>query len=140
MSNIQFTNTPSPEDIDKITQNINEETPEYGMAHPFGFFIRDDASNVIAGANGFVIYGSVYTDQLWVDKQYRKKGLARELMDRVHAFGEAEGCSFASVQTMNFQGAQTFYEKLGYIQDFQRAGFVNDSYCIYMKKSLNEES
>jgi hypothetical protein len=57
-------------------------------------------------------------------------------MDKVHEFGKLEGCKIATVQTMNFQGAQSFYEKLGYVQDFKRAGYVNGSNCIFMRKSL----
>ena len=41
--------------------------------------MRDDDSKIIAGANGFVIYGAIYTDQLWVDKDYRGQGFAKKL-------------------------------------------------------------
>ena len=66
--NIEYTKNPATSDIDYITKQINQETSEYGEAYPFAFFIKEDESNIIAGANGFVIYGAVYTDQLWVDK------------------------------------------------------------------------
>ena len=136
MRKIEYTNNPSASDIDFITRQINQETSEYGEAYPFAFFIRDDNSSIIAGANGFVIYGAIYTDQLWVDKDYRGQGFAKKIMDKVHEFGKLEGCKIATVQTMNFQGAQSFYEKLGYVQDFKRAGYVNGSNCIFMRKSL----
>ena len=136
MNKIEYTNNPSASDIDFITRQINQETSEYGEAYPFAFFIRDDNSSIIAGANGFVIYGAIYTDQLWVDKDYRGQGFAKKIMDKVHEFGKLEGCKIATVQTMNFQGAQSFYEKLGYVQDFKRAGYVNGSNCIFMRKSL----
>ncbi|GAJ46901.1 hypothetical protein HE1_01244 [Holospora elegans E1] len=35
--NIQYTSTPSSEDIDFLTQKINQETPEFGEAHPLHF-------------------------------------------------------------------------------------------------------
>ena len=98
--------------------------------------MRDDASKIIAGANGFVIYGAIYTDQLWVDKDYRGQGFAKKIMDKVHEFGKLEGCKIATVQTMSFQGALVFYEKLGYVQDLKRAGYVNGSNCIFMRKQL----
>ncbi|MFK8040677.1 MAG: GNAT family N-acetyltransferase [Rickettsiaceae bacterium] len=76
--------------------------------------MRDDATAIIAGANVFVIYGAIYTDQLWVDKNHRGQGFAKEIMDKVHEFGKLEGCKIATVQTMSFQWARSFYEKLGY--------------------------
>jgi GNAT superfamily N-acetyltransferase len=83
MNKIEYTNNPSASDIDFITRQINQETSEYGEAYPFAFFIRDDNSSIIAGANGFVIYGAIYTDQLWVDKDYRGQGFAKKIMDKV---------------------------------------------------------
>jgi hypothetical protein len=73
--NIQYTSTPASEDIDFLTQKINQETPEFGEAYPFAFFIRDERNQIIAGCNGSVIFGSIYTDQLWVHPNHRKKGL-----------------------------------------------------------------
>ncbi len=136
MNKIEYTKTPATSDVDFITKQINQETSEYGEAYPFAFFMRDDDSKIIAGANGFVIYGAIYTDQLWVDKDYRGQGFATKLMAKVHEFGKLEGCKIATVQTMSFQDAQSFYEKLGYVQDFKRAGYVNGSNCIFMRKAL----
>lgn len=136
---IEFTKTPKAADIDLLTKHINEETAEYGEAYPFAFFIRDDDGSIAAGANGFVIYGAVYTDQLWVRKDHRGKGLAKDIMDKVHEFGKLEGCNIATVQTMSFQGVQGFYEKLGYIQHFKNPGYVNNSHCIFMRKNLSDK-
>ena len=134
---IEYISHPSPADIDRLTQKINQETAEFGEARPFAFFIRDNEENIIAGANGFLIYGTVYTDQLWVDPNYRNQGLARKIMDKVHELGKLEGCKVATIQTMSFQKAATFYKNLGYVQDFKRYGYVDNSYCIFMRKELD---
>ena len=134
--NIEFTTTPISKDIDFITGKINEETHEFGSAYPFGFFIKDNNGNIIAGCNGSVIFGCIYTDQLWVDKKYRKTGLGKKLMDAVHEYGLQIGCSMATVSTMSFQGALEFYEKLGYKVDFEREGYVGGSKCIFLRKEL----
>lgn len=83
---LEHTSTPASADIDFLTQKINQETPEFGEAHPFAFFIRstcaeasvdkDEKNKIIAGCNGSVIFGSIYTDQLWVHPAHRKNGLA----------------------------------------------------------------
>ena len=85
--NIQYTSTPASADIDFLTQKINQETPEFGEAHPFAFFIRDKRNQIIAGCNGSVIFGSIYTDQLWAHPAHRKNGLGHKLMEAVHDFG-----------------------------------------------------
>lgn len=133
---LEYTSTPSSEDIDFLTQKINKETPEFGEAHPFAFFIRDENNQIIAGCNGSVVFGSIYTDQLWVQPDYRKNGLGYKLMEAVHDYGRKSGCSMATVATMSFQGAKTFYEKLGYVSDFERHGYTQHSICIFLKRSL----
>lgn len=67
---------------------MNEETPAFGAATPFAFFLRDEAGNMIAGCNESVIFGCIYTDQLWVHPDYRKNGLGHQLMDEVHEYGK----------------------------------------------------
>ena len=133
---IEFTATPDSADINFLTQKIDAETPEFGPVYPFGFFLRDENNHIVAGCNGFVIYGAIYTDQLWVDHRYRNTGLGRVLMEQVHDYGREIGCTMATVATMSFQGAQEFYERLGYEVDFERKGYVNGSSCLFLKKEL----
>jgi GNAT superfamily N-acetyltransferase len=134
--NIQHTSTPASEDIDFLTQKINQETPDFGSAHPFAFFVRDEHNQIIAGCNGSVIFGSIYTDQLWVHPDHRKKGLGHKLMEAVHDYGRKSGCTMATVATMSFQGAKAFYKKVGYVVDFERPGCTQNSSCIFLKRSL----
>ena len=133
---IEITMSPNQGDIDYITNMINQETLEYGEAKPFAFYIRDELEKIIAGANGYIIFGEIYTDQLWIKKEYRCKGLARKLMERVHSLGKAEGCKIAAIKTMSFQCAVGFYEKIGYEKDFERNGYVRGSSCLFFKKDL----
>ena len=134
--NIEYTSTPTSADIDFLTQKINQETPDFGSAHPFAFFVRDEHNQIIAGCNVSVIFGSIYTDQLWVHPDHRKNGLGHKLMEAVHDYGRKSGCTMATVATMSFQGAKAFYEKLGYVMDFERSGYTQNSSCIFLKRSL----
>ncbi|MBA8666790.1 GNAT family N-acetyltransferase [Holosporaceae bacterium 'Namur'] len=136
---VEQTLSPSGNDIDFLTRKINEEANKYGIseeAYQFAFFIRENGEKIIAGCNGSVIYGAIYTDQLWVDPEYRNKGLGRMLMKRVHSYGGEVGCNLATVTTLSFQAASSFYEKLGYKRDFERAGYSYNSKCIFLKKKL----
>ena len=123
-------------DIDFLTQKINQETPEFGAAYPFAFFIRDKNNQIIAGCNGSVVFGAIYTDQLWVHPDHRRAGLGHQLMSQIHAYGREKGCTMATVATMSFQKAKAFYEKLGYVVDFERSGYTKQSSCIFLKRSL----
>lgn len=133
---IEFTHAPKSTDIDFLTQKINEETPEFSPAYSFAFFVRDGDEKIIAGCNGSVIFGEIYTDQLWVRPSHRKTGLGRQLMERIHQHGLENGCSMATVSTMSFQGARGFYEKLGYRVDFERQGYEKGSTALFLRKEL----
>ena len=134
--NIDHSCTPAAADIDFLTQKINQETPDFGSAHPFVFFVNDEKNQIIAGCNDSVIFGSIYTDQLQVHPEHRGKGLGHKLMAQVHDYGRKNQCAMATVATMSFQGAKAFYEKLGYVVDFERAGYTQNSSCIFLKRSL----
>ncbi len=133
---IEFFEKPNIEDINFLTKKINEETVKFGLSHPFAFFIKNNKNLIIAGANGFIIYGVIYTDQLWVDPKYRNKGLAKSIMKKTHELGLQSGCKLATIQTMSFQNAKAFYEKLGYQTDFERNGYSKSSSCLFLKKNL----
>lgn len=133
---IEEAGCPDSEAVDFLTQKINAETPEYGLALPFGFFIRDSHAKILAGANGFLMFGAIHTDQLWVDSSLRKQGLGRSLMEKVHAHGRMADCSMATVSTISFQKAQDFYLSLGYVCDFERPGYKAGSSFVFLKKML----
>ena len=133
---IEHTIDPSLADIDILTQGILKETPDYGSAHIFAFFIRDESDSIIAGCNGSVFFGCIYTDQLWVHKNHRMAGYGKQLMDSVHKYGQEQGCSIATLGTMNFQNALSFYKKLGYTEDFKQDGYALRSSCLFLKKML----
>jgi len=134
--NIEFTKSPASADIDFLTKKINQETPEFGEAYPFGFFVRDKNNQIIAGCNGSLIFGNIYTDQLWVHPEHRGSGLGQKLMAEVHNYGYENECRIATVTTMSFQGAKGFYEKLGYTVDFERQGYSKESNCLFLRKIL----
>lgn len=133
---IEHTSNPSSKDVDFLTQQINRETPDFGAAYPFAFFIRNDEDEIIAGCNGSVVFGAIYTDQLWVHPNYRKQRLGKELMESVHEYGREVGCTMATAATMDFQGAREFYERLGYESDFERSGYTGESRCIFLSRGL----
>jgi len=134
--NIEKTLSPSSQDTDFLTLKIHSETSGFGEWYPFGFFIRNDAGEIIGGCNGSVIFGAIYTDQLWVHPDHRKAGLGRQLMEQVHGYGREKNCSMATVSTMSFQNARAFYEKLRYTVYYDLKGYINNTSCHFLKLEL----
>ncbi len=133
---IEHTLSPEIKDIEFLSQKINEESPNKRNSHSFAFFIRDNKGIIIAGCNGFAIFGCIYTDQLWVHSDHRKLGFGKKLLEEVEKYGKKIGCSMATVSTMSFQNALNFYKKLGYSPDFERSGYVDGATCIFLRKNL----
>lgn len=136
---IKFTLSPSAYDIDFLTQKINEEAKSQGImeeAYPFGLFLHNDEGEIVAGANGSVVYGTIYTDQLWIHPHHRGLGLGRLMMEKIHHYGLLQRCSLATVATLDFQKARSFYEHMGYECDFERSGYIHGSSCVFLKKIL----
>lgn len=132
---INFTEAPSSELINTLTDRINEETPSYGAVLPWAFSIQEEGE-LVAGCNGYYLFGVLYTDQLWVAESHRKQGLGRKLMEAVHAMGRKKGYKLATVHTMDFQGAIPFYQKIGYTIDFTRPGYTQGAHFLALSKKL----
>ncbi|HAZ15197.1 MAG: hypothetical protein A2Y28_04440 [Chlamydiae bacterium GWC2_50_10] len=135
---VVFEKNPSSSVIRKLIQGISEDACEKeGMPpiEPFAFLIRDDERNLIAGVAGAQFFGSLYIDQLWVDKTERTEGLGSDLMKRCEEFAREKNCSFITLNTMDFQ-ALSFYQKLGFFVEFQSRGYTHGSICFYLRKNL----
>lgn len=137
---IELTFAPKGQDIDFLTQGINDDSVEKGIcekAYPFAFFIRNSAGELMAGYNGSVVYGVIYTDQLWVHVNQRRQGYGRLLMEKVHQLAIDKQCTMATVSTLSFQDAHHFYHSLGYVCDFERPGYSEGGILYFMKKNLS---
>lgn len=131
----EATTTPTEQVIAFLTARINEDGAGHGQAYPFAILARDESETVIAGCSGSVIFGSIYTDQLWVHAAHRGKGIGTNLMEQVHELGRGRGCQLATLTIMSFQ-APDFYKKLGYEVDFSRGGYDKNALCVFMSKRL----
>ncbi|MDX8430942.1 MAG: GNAT family N-acetyltransferase [Candidatus Algichlamydia australiensis] len=132
--NLEITTHPNAEDVNFLTKKINEEVVNKGNAYPFAMYLRK-SEEIIAGCNGSIIFGSIYTDQLWVAPAHRRKGLGKKLMEAIHKYGKKNSCRIATVTTMSFQAIE-FYKKLGYKIDFVREGYVDNSSCIFLSLKI----
>jgi ribosomal protein S18 acetylase RimI-like enzyme len=133
---IQYTPTPTSQEINFLIQQLNATNPTCEPMRTFGFFVKNSEGEIIAGASGTILFGGIYTEQLWVHPNYRKQGWGKKVMEKVHVHGKSMGCKMATLATMNFQGALEFYNKLGYQIDFQREGYEKEGICLFLRKDL----
>lgn len=82
-----------------------------------------------------VVLGSLQIRQLFVEPQYRRRGLGKMLLTKALSYGEQQGCLVAFVETMSFQ-ALPFYEKLGFSLEFSRYGFTRNAALHFLRKKL----
>ena len=73
----------------------------------------DEQGNIIAGILGGTYWGWMHVDILWVDENYRKRGIGSRLLKSAEEEAVKRGCHSVHLDTMSWQ-APEFYKKYGY--------------------------
>ena len=96
--------------------------------------IEDGEGRCIAGLIGWQADGLVMVDNLWVDEQYRGRGLGARLLRWAEETGRARGAKLAELNTFGFQ-APGFYEKQGYRRFAALEGVIGQyGHYFYVKE------
>lgn len=135
---ITYEDNPSCEDTNFLWQKITDiaiSTQGHIKHESFGFFIRDEDGRLKGGCNGFIFYGCLHVDQLWVDDLLRGKEYGTDLMHSAENLAKQKNCLFITVNTMNWE-ALDFYKKLGFYIEFERNGFAKNSIFYFLRKNL----
>lgn len=135
---ILFTNNPTQDETKILWQGISQNAQQVRGLKPgeaFGFFVRDEDENIKGGCSGYVFYGCLMVDLLWVDDSIRNQGYGTALMKAAENLAIQKQCHFITVNTMDFE-APTFYQKLGFFIEFERQGFEKDSIFYFLRKNL----
>ncbi len=101
---------------------------------PWSIELKDKHS-LQGGASGFTLYGALYTDMLYVGKDHRGLGYGTKIMHLAESLGSQRGCTFALVNTFDFEALE-FYKKLGYYIEFTREGFDKGCKMFMLRKPL----
>lgn len=80
-------------------------------------------------------WGAPHIKNLYVDENFRGRGVGSVLMQQAFKYGREKDCLFAFVETMSFQAIE-FYLKLGFQLEFSRAGYKCGTSFHYLKKML----
>ncbi|HSX20084.1 MAG TPA: GNAT family N-acetyltransferase [Gammaproteobacteria bacterium] len=99
----------------------------------FAFFMRDEKNQIVGGCSGFMYYGCLYLDQLWIDAQYRGQDYGSKLVRAAEQMAHSKGCTFSTTETMDWEGLD-FYKKLGYYLESEQHGYTNDAVMYRLRK------
>jgi GNAT superfamily N-acetyltransferase len=119
---------------DKIFENSFLKIGEYSY-QKIAFFIREKTHKIVAGLHGHTGLGWLYIDVLWVEKNYRSKGLGRQLLEAAESEAAKRECHGVYLYTYSFQ-QPIFYENLGYQIFGQLDNFPDGHSKYFMKKAI----
>lgn len=115
--------------------NFNHETagfPKEKYYTNLNYNIKDESNNIIAGINSILYYWNMlYIDILFVNENYRKKGLGGKLLKTLETEAIAQGAELIYLDTFDFQ-AKDFYIKNGYeiFGVLENSSKIHTSYCL----------
>jgi GNAT superfamily N-acetyltransferase len=125
----------------QIFKGINDQAVRLKNQEPmrtFGLSLEGASHSILGGASGVTYYGCLYVDMLWIDDSIRHQGWGSKLMKEAEKIGIERGCTFATVNTMDWE-ALDFYRALGYAIEFTRTGYKKDSKLFMLRKALSQE-
>lgn len=139
---IFYEKSPAVKDVAKLSQGLIEHARimrGHVAMQSFAFFIRDHKyrikSRIQGGCHGYLCYGCLHVDQLWIESKLRGQGFGTQLMLAAENLATQNACLFATVCTMDWE-ARDFYRKLGYVVEFERHGYLRNSVLYFLRKEL----
>jgi len=94
-------------------RNYNTAATGIVESYPVVFLVKDASNSVSGGLLGNIVGGWLHIRSLWVDKMWRGRGYATQLMGAAERYAIAKGCVASFLQTASYE-ARPLYEKLGY--------------------------
>jgi len=92
---------------------FNSEATGYTDGQLLGGCVRADSGELIAGFSGHTWGGVCVITHLWVDRQYRGRGMGQTVLQSAEAEARRRNCAHLILASHSFQ-APRFYERLGY--------------------------
>ncbi|MFT3893825.1 MAG: GNAT family N-acetyltransferase [Anaerolineales bacterium] len=117
--------TPTAEEIEFMEDRLYEHnSAKTGRddGQLFGFFVRNEKNEIIAGLSGWTWAQACQIQTLWVDPSLRGQGYGEKLLEAAEAEARTRGCKIVMLESYSFQ-APVFYQKHGYELAFQLQDF-----------------
>lgn len=108
--------------VDAGLGKSNEAAAPLHEVRPLSCFARLASGQVVGGAVGRTWGKCCELQQLWVDPQFRRQGIAMRLVRQFESRAEGRGCETFYLETFSFQ-APALYRSLGYEPAAELRGF-----------------
>ena len=141
---IQVTESPNAEDIDALKRGMREyelsvipDLPDEAEDIQFCAFAKNESDEVVGGIKAAIYWDGLEIDILWVKHEYRRKGIASDLVQRAEHAAVEHGAVVAHLKTVM---AKEFYENLGYSVYGVLEDRPKGTSLYHMKKRLPPEN
>lgn len=75
--------------------------------------IRDSADDIIGGLLAFTTMSNLIVELVWLDEQYRGRGLGKKLILEAERIAQEHGCIAVQASALSFQSPE-FFRRMGY--------------------------
>ena len=135
---IEHNPNPDPSDVERLRASLSRynrsKIPDRGYL-PVHLTLLDERNGLAGGLSGYVAYGWLFVDTLWIAETARSRGFGRELMQQAEEIARTHGAHYAWLDTFSFQ-ARGFYEKLGYRVFAELEDFPPGHSRYFLRKEL----
>ena len=108
--------------------------PEY-TTERLNWRALNESGEMIGALTANLLWDWLYIDELWVDEQYRKDGLGKQLMEEAEQLAGSRELSGLWLWTQSWQ-AEEFYKKLGYVEFTRFSNFPKGYERIGLRKEF----
>jgi GNAT superfamily N-acetyltransferase len=75
---------------------------------------RSEQGELHGAVYGWLQFGWLYIDLLWVDEAQRRQGIGRALLQKIEAHADAHGIRRSRLATADFQSGYALYQRCAY--------------------------
>jgi len=130
---------PDENDLSRLNNKFREfalsqvpDLPAESEDKPF-LFSAYKSSEFVGGISGSVYWNGLEIDTLWVDENYRRRGVGNSLLNEAESFALENDAVVSFLKTVD---AKAFYEKAGYEVYGQLQDRPIGTVLYHMKKRL----
>lgn len=104
------------------------------------YFIYEEKNNIIGFINYSDLYDRFELNYIYVKEEYRNKGIASKLMDKMLKIGNDKSIDNITLEVnINNESAIGLYKKYKFIERTTRKGYYNGVDGILMERMMKDE-